>query len=80
MTNLYDEVLNDIRSGGVFATDFAGMMLGAVLGAGESRIVFQNKLDSSTVIKVERRSKSFHNVAEWDTWNNFIDTPLELLS
>lgn len=77
MTNLYDEVLNDIRAGGVFATDFAGMMLGAVLGAGESRIVFQNKLDSSTVIKVERRSKSFHNVAEWDTWNNFIDTPLE---
>ena len=53
MTSTYDEVMDDIRKGGIFASDFAGMVLGAVIGTGESRVVFQNRLDSSTVVKVE---------------------------
>lgn len=77
MTNTSDEVFDLIRKGGTFSTDLADLMFGQILGTGESRAVFENRLDPTTVIKVERRSRSFHNVAEWDTWHNFVGTPLE---
>lgn len=78
MTDTSGEAVFDlIRKGGTFATELGGMMLGPVLGTGESRTVFENNLDRTTVIKVERRSGSFHNVAEWDTWHNFVGTDLE---
>lgn len=77
MTSTYDEVMDDIRKGGTMSVDFAAMFLGQVIGVGASRTVFENKLDRSTVIKVEQRSRSFHNVAEWDTWHNFEGTEIE---
>lgn len=77
MTSTYDEVFSEVTKGGVLASDLVGLVLGPEISSGESRAVFVNNFDSSTVIKMERRSRSFNNCYEWDIWNNFEGTPME---
>lgn len=44
------------------------LMEGVELGRGVSRVVYANRLDPSTVIKVETRGQSYANIIEWETW------------
>lgn len=60
-------------------TEFIDTFCGKLIGHGYSRQVYEYKLDSSLVIKIEtciNVSKYFQNVIEYDTWINIKDTDL----
>lgn len=50
--------------------DFFHLMVGDMLGAGEFRIVFEHAHREDLVLKFEPNAQSFHNVAEWDFWQD----------
>lgn len=71
-------VLN-IRGDGGLIVDGIGMFLGAKLGAGIDREVYELALDTDQVIKIETGSNHFQNVMEFQTWNSAVmmDHPLK---
>lgn len=50
--------------------DFFHLITGAILGAGEFRIVYEHRHRDDLVLKFEPNSQSFQNIAEWDFWND----------
>ena len=54
---------------GVVAIDFFRIMTGKWLGGGVGRGVYVLGTDPSLVVKIETRSRSFQNVAEWQVWD-----------
>lgn len=69
-TNFIDMFKEDIFLLG----DFADFFCGDVIGQGETRSVYEYKIDPRFVIKIDRGG-CFNNVAEWDIWNNLKNTP-----
>lgn len=45
------------------------ILIGKKLGSGCYRDVYLCRLDSSLVVKVEREEKEFHNIKEWNIWD-----------
>lgn len=56
-------------------SEFACFMLGALIGSGMSREVYEHPFDPTKVIKVENSAKHFQNVKEWEIWQQFKDCP-----
>ena len=47
---------------------FKDVLIGKRLGSGCYRDVYQCKLDTSLVVKIEREEGEFHNIKEWNIW------------
>lgn len=54
--------------------DLAKMLVGAKIGFGSSRRVYEYELDKEIVIKEEGRYGSFQNIMEWEVWQAVKDT------
>lgn len=48
--------------------DLYGLVCGNQLGEGSARTVFECRLNSDLVVKIETKGGSFQNVTEWETW------------
>lgn len=55
--------------------EFMFFMTGDKIGNGASRIVFDHPHDKTKVIKMENRADTFHNVREWQIWQDFQHVP-----
>lgn len=55
----------------LLAREYRSILCGQQLGYGMSRVVYENKLDPTTVVKVETAARRFQNVKEWETWQEF---------
>src|SRR3954463_9295638 len=55
-------------------TGIARIMLGAKLGGGMSRQVYDCAIGEHIVVKVEADEGHFQNVIEWETWQSLKDT------
>lgn len=55
--------------------DMVSLVVGDRLGGGSSREVYVFAPDPSIVIKIEDRSRSFQNIAEYDFWNAVVHRP-----
>lgn len=73
MSDLYNEIRQEVRKGGVVATDLLATLVGRPLGEGAYRKVFVSQANSEQVVKFEIVSGKFCNVAEWDIWENLKD-------
>lgn len=51
------------------AREFKWLICGDLLGEGVARKVYSCMLNDAYVVKIERKARSFQNVAEWDTWS-----------
>lgn len=49
--------------------DLYNIVCGKKIGSGIGRKVFTNRLDPTTVIKIETRGGSFQNIMEWEVWD-----------
>lgn len=54
--------------------DFMGMFLGEIIGSGSCRKVYTLQRQPHLVVKVENRSHSFQNIAEWQLWEDLKGT------
>jgi hypothetical protein len=54
----------------VIKNDLIGLLLGEQIGKGVGRKVYLNRLDPTTVIKIEEGSQSFQNTMEWQLWEH----------
>lgn len=70
---MYDEDL--YLSEKHYATEFDSLVCGRRLGRGESRVVYSSAIDKSLVFKFERAKHSFHNVCEWEAWQQYKHIP-----
>lgn len=52
----------------IVGRDFINVFCGGKIGEGMSRVVYKNRLDPTTVIKVERDAGNFQNVVEYMFW------------
>ena len=50
-------------------SDFADFFLGAQVGEGQSRVVYEFRLNPKWIVKIDK-SGQFNNVSEWDVWHN----------
>lgn len=48
--------------------ELKAVMCGALIGEGIGRRVFECRHDPRYVVKIELRTRSFQNVAEWEAW------------
>lgn len=55
--------------------DLLDLVRGKQLGKGISREVYEFGPDTNYVIKFELGQRSFQNVMEWTTWNDYKDAP-----
>lgn len=53
-------------------SDFTDFFVGAMIAEGNSRSVFEFRLNPKLVIKIDR-SSHFDNIAEWDIWHGMKD-------
>ncbi len=53
--------------------EFFNLMTGAILGAGQFRIVYEHLHRDDLVLKWEPNSHSFQNIAEWEFWQDHKD-------
>ncbi len=53
-------------------SDFADLFVGATIGQGCSRSVFEFNLNPNWVVKIDR-SGQFDNVSEWEIWHSIKD-------
>jgi hypothetical protein len=60
----------------VIARDFFDLMAGEKIGHGIGRDVYACKIDKTLVLKIERASHSFQNVAEWELWDQLRETQM----
>lgn len=56
------------------AEDFWKMFIGEKIGTGASRTVYEYGINGDLVLKVEHETFSFHNIKEYDTWNEVKDS------
>lgn len=68
------EFLNLFVRDWMLLSDFADFFLGDLIGHGDSRSVYNFRLNSKMVVKIDR-SGQFNNVSEWDIWHNVKDKP-----
>lgn len=68
MTITFDEIFECF--GTTVNRDFFHMITGDIIGAGEFRIVFEHAHRKDLVLKFEPHAQSFHNIAEWDLWQD----------
>lgn len=55
-------------------SDFTDFFCGGIIGQGTSRSVYEYRMDSRLVLKIDS-SGQFNNVAEWDIYHNLKSTP-----
>jgi len=55
-------------------SDFTDLFVGAHIGQGTSRSVYEYRLNPKWIIKIDR-SGQFCNVSEWDIWHNYKHIP-----
>lgn len=60
--------------GNVTRRDAIEMFVGARIGGGMSREVYECSLDKSLVVKIETGYASFQNISEWKIWNALSET------
>lgn len=60
--------ISELLTSRTITRDLVGEMLGRKLGEGVSRQVFENRLDPTTVIKIEPEGGMFQNVVEYLIW------------
>lgn len=70
MSEAYNEVLKEVRTGGAIATDLLAVLCGRHLGSGVYRKTFLSSANREQVVKIETESGHFCNVAEWEIWEN----------
>lgn len=58
----------DVLPQTLIENEFYSLFADREIGSGMSRIVFANKLDKTSVLKVENRTGFFQNIHEWDMW------------
>lgn len=66
-----DYLNSKFTAGGVFCSEMANLLLGKVLGMGESRIVYDCPILPDCVVKVEVGSRRFDNIFEHEVWTNY---------
>jgi len=71
-----DSEVRQVYFTSAISREFFDLMVGEKLGYGIGRDVFACKLDKSLVVKIERASHSFQNVAEWELWDQLRDTKM----
>lgn len=49
--------------------EIESLILGDKLGYGMSRVVYESKLNSTVVFKIEESARRFQNIKEWELWN-----------
>lgn len=54
--------------------EISHMVCGKYIGRGQFREVYENKWSTDSVIKLEDGYSSFHNIMEWQIWNEVKDT------
>lgn len=54
--------------------DFFRMFCGDLIGEGSARAVYQYRMNSNWVVKVESGVSSFQNIMEWETWARIMET------
>ena len=53
------------------------ILIGGKIGSGCYRDVYQCKLDYSLIVKVEKSGGEFHNIKEWNIWEEVKYSPLK---
>ena len=56
-------------------TECCLILCGAYIGSGVYREVFKNRMDPSTVVKVEQEGENFANILEWEVWQQARHAP-----
>jgi hypothetical protein len=47
---------------------YKDILIGKKIGSGCYRDVYLCRLDTSLVVKIEKENKNFHNIKEWNIW------------
>lgn len=66
---IHTEFLDLFKNDWFLLSDLTDLFIGASIGTGCSRSVFDFNLNPNWVVKIDR-SGQFDNVSEWDIWNN----------
>lgn len=73
-TTVTTEFVNHFVNDWFLLSDFTDMFVGGLIAHGNSRSVYDYRLNKNYVIKIDR-SGQFDNVSEWDIWHNLKDKP-----
>lgn len=60
-------------------SDFTDMFVGNEIGKGHARWVYEFRMNSKHVVKIDHAGK-FDNVSEWDIWHNASDEAKKFLA
>jgi hypothetical protein len=72
----WDTPSYDIDKPDIYA-DLFNFIVGEFLGEGQFRKVFLMKSDPKVVLKIEKTHSAFHNVQEWQNWQDAKGTDVE---
>lgn len=69
------EAFGELYKSRTVSLDLFDILLGKKIGYGSGREVYEHRLDSSLVVKIETSAGSFQNIMESHMWHEVSETP-----